>query len=143
MTWLKARAALICLGSIWGALMLLFSLFHIAAYFHDRHYNLDFRDGWQYSLLLIEDILTNVFIGGYFRTTLSSELGNLQLEGSEVGTEAALMVNWGFNKATGEEDHCINAIEPNDKHWFKPWKAIVGVCIFHSTIGFIAWRLFA
>lgn len=88
------------------------------------------------SIWMVSDVLVNVVLSGYHKTTVSSELGNLQLEGSTTGTLCAKVVNLLFKVTVGQDNHCIASIEPEDIHRFNTAKALVGFILFITAVGY-------
>lgn len=133
-TWLKAKIALLVITSIWASLIITMLPLMMMARAYDNAYNLPLKKRWLYSILIAQDILVNCILGGYFRTTISSELGNLQRLDSRTGTECAEFVNWLFRVSVGQENHCIASIEPEDIHLFDVRKAITGAALYLGAI---------
>lgn len=133
--WVKAKLALLCIGFIWGTFIVCFLPTHITAILTDRARAIqDYRLKWHYSILIAEDILTNTALGNYFRTTISSEVGNLARNGSETGHRVRLVIDKGFEVGVGQENHCEASIEKEDKHLLSPRRAIVGFCSFVVSV---------
>lgn len=137
--WVKAKAALLMIGAVWGSLILFMLPLMVAAHFYDKAKGYPMYDRWLYSILIAQDILVNCILGGYFRTTISSELGNLKLKGSKTGTQVANIVDRGFLFFVGQKNHCIASIEPEDRHLFNTRTALAGFTIYSLTVAaFIA-----
>lgn len=129
--WAKAITALLSVGFIWGVLIVLLLPLHLVAVILDKARGFtDFRDTWNYSVLIAEDVLTNTVFGNYFRTTVSSEVGNLARSGSDTGDKMRDVIDYGFKKGVGQDNHCEASIEPNDKHNLEVKRAIVGFISF-------------
>jgi len=138
MKYLKAYLVVIMLILMWGTRifnewvsMIFCVLFDISD--AKERKTRDPETGWLHSKLLAQDVNVNVDCGGYFRTTISSELGELKLKGSEVGTIVAEIVDWFFWKLFKQANHCVGAIEPNDRHIFNPLRMVIGFFIFMSV----------
>ena len=121
---LKARVALLSIFIMWLYLIILDAPYMVWAYFYDKKHKPPPRMGRLHSILLAQDIYVNAQLGGYFRTTISSELGN-QSKSSKSGKLAANVVDYLFEIAGDGPNHCINAIEAEDKHYFNaPYASI-------------------
>jgi len=126
--WIKSQIAILCIAVIWLGLILTNLPLMIVAFLHDRITDkTDKETSWLYNLLVSQDIYVNTILGNYFRTTISSELGNLKRNGSGSGTLAANFVDYLFYLAVKEQNHCMNAIEAEDKHYFKASVAVLGM----------------
>lgn len=140
-TWLKAKTALVVIGLIWGSLIAFMSPLMIAARLYDSRRDEDVKSTWLYSILIAQDILVNCVLGGYFRTTVSSEVGNLRLKGSQTGAEVADFIDWGFRKSTGQLNHCVVSIEAEDRHLVTPSKSLVGASLYLIILSALIWNL--
>lgn len=134
-TYIKASLVIFMLVVMWGTLIFNEWVSMIMAWVFDRtdakvRVKRDPSTGWLHSKLLAQDIMVNVNCGGYFRTTISSELGNLKLQGSETGTIVADVVDLFFIKLFNQYNHCIGAIEPNDRFIFNPFRMVLGFTLF-------------
>lgn len=132
----KAKFFLLLVGLNWGSLIIIMLPFLILCYFYDR-----VREGiqWLYSTLLAQDHVANVIMGGHYLTTISSMLGHLRATGSATGTIAANIVDWGFNVATGEVNHCTNAMQDDDVYKFSARRAIAGTVVYQYSLCLIIW----
>ena len=97
----------------------------------------DRTEGWFGSIFYSTDILVNVILGGYKRTTISAELGHLRLQRSRGGTIAADFVDWCWELVFKEAHHCTLVMETEDKYFFRPFKAIIGAAIYLATYAII------
>ena len=133
MHWLKAIFILGMIFINWAALVLLLLPIHIVSRF-----TLYFTPvKWSYSIFLAEDHLVNSIMGGHFMTTISAEIGNMQVKGSNTGQNVAKVVNWLFYKFTGDgfqKDHCRISIEHDDIFVFNPLIAIIGTLLFQAVV---------
>lgn len=131
MEWLKAKVALMIIFIMWAYLIILDSPYMVYAYLHDRRNKPDTQKGKLHSVLLGQDIYVNTQLGGYFRTTISSELGN-QSKTRKSGKAAAKVVDLLFYIAGDDPNHCVNAIEEEDKHWFNAKYALPSFVLWLS-----------
>ena len=133
--WLKAKLALTIITVLWTTLIFrnLFSLLY--SYKQDKKQGTQLKRGLLYSKVLGQDLYVNTQIGGYFKTTISSELGNQQ-KTSKSGKVAAKIVDWLFELAGDEPNHCSRSIEAEDEHWFDAKQALVdfGLWIINGAI---------
>ena len=134
MEWLKAKIALLIIAVMWLSLIVLNFPYMVYAYVHDRR--LGYSKNKLHSVLLGQDIYINTMLGGFFRTTISSELGN-QSKKSKSGKIAANVVDWLFELAGDGPNHCVNAIESEDKHWFNAGYAIIAFVLWLLPITFL------
>lgn len=123
--------------AIWGSMLIPLAPLLVTAYIFDKFQKKPRKEGWLISLVYVTDILTNVILGGYKRTTISSELGFLRLSGSRGGTMAADFVDFWFVVVFQEIDHCTVAMEKEDKYFFSPFKALIGAATYLTTYYFI------
>ena len=135
--WLQAKISLIAVGLVWGSLIVVMSPLMVVAHSYDKKLNNQLKDRWLYSILIAQDILVNCILGGYFRTTISSEVGNLEKKGNETGIQIAKFINKGFEKFTGQINHCQVSIEAEDKHYVTAPKAITGFTLYTISIAAI------
>lgn len=136
MHWLKAKIALIAVGLTWGSLILIMLPLMIASSIVERKTLRPLKEQWLYSILIAQDQLVNCVFGGYFRTTVSSECGQLKLSGSRTGAEIADFIDWMFS-FVGQTNHCIKSIEPEDRHHVTPQRAVIGFIVYWSSL--VAW----
>ena len=115
----KAYLALLVIPIVWGSMILRQLPLLIVAYLYDRKHKPLPKQGRLYNVLLGQDIYVNTILGGFFRTTVSSELGEQQ-KTRRSGDIAAGVVDWLFILAGDAPGHCANAIEKEDKHLFDP-----------------------
>ena len=128
--YLKAFFGLVVMGSMWGYKIYLNWLPFIVAILSDKMNGRTGEDRIIRSILLADDLKCNSELGGYFRTTLSSEMGALQNRGSDGGTKTALAVNWGFRNTIGQLNHCRASIEKEDIHRFSGQRMVIGFILW-------------
>jgi len=138
MSGLKAKFFLILIGLNWGSLILLSLPLMLVAYCLDRIMGLK----WLYSILLAQDHYTHVMMGGHFLTTISAMLGHLKTIGSQSGTLVSKVVDWGFERTTGQLNHCTASMEEGDDFLFSARRAIVGTLLTQSTHAFIIYAIY-
>jgi hypothetical protein len=135
---LKTALFLLLIGVVWGSMLIpLLPLLLVSLSFDIAQQN-NRKNGWLSSIMFATDITTNTFLGGYKRTTISAELGNLKLNGSRSGTKAADFVDWLWLIIFNEKDHCISAMETEDLYLFTPGKALIGASVYITTYYFLA-----
>lgn len=130
MHWLKAKLSLLLIGAIWGSLIIIMLPLLVIAFIYDKLIKTHSINGWLYSLLIAQDHLTNAILGGHYLTTISALLGHLQLSGSRTGDLVARFVDKGFNIATGEVNHCINAMQSDDVYNWSSSRALLGALTY-------------
>lgn len=130
MHFIKSRFFLLLIGLNWGSFIILMLPLLLIAYLYDKK-----RSGinWLYSILLAQDHLTNAVMGGHFLTTISSMLGYLREQGSRTGTLAANFVDWGFQLAIGQLNHCTESMEEADVYQFSARRAIAGSAFYYAS----------
>lgn len=126
---LKVKFALLVIFIMWVYLIVLDLPYMIHAYLYDKSSSTEHKEGKLHSILLGQDLYVNTQLGGYFRTTISSELGH-QSKRSRSGRLAASVVDWLFELAGDGPNHCVNAIEDEDKHWFDAGFAFKGFTLW-------------
>lgn len=126
---LKAKAGLLLIGLIWGSLIVLMLPLMLLAFAVDKITGVKTKEGWLYSILLAQDHLTHAIIGGYFKTTVSAQLGHMS-DNSKTALLMANFVDWGFKVATGEIGHCKNAMQKEDLFYFSIRKALAGALFY-------------
>jgi hypothetical protein len=131
---LKAKFFLALIAITWGSLIILMLPLLLVAFIYDKQ-----REGikWLYSILLAQDHLVNAIMGGHFLTTISSMLGHLRLEGSSTGKVAADVVDWLFERAIGQNNHCTVAMEDSDVYQFSARRAIAGSACYYISLYFV------
>jgi hypothetical protein len=138
MTRLKAKLFLTLIAINWGSLILIATPLMLVAYCLDRIMKLK----WLYSILLAQDHYTHTIMGGHFLTTISAMLGHLKTVGSQSGTLVAEVVDWGFERATGQIDHCTSSMEAEDDFIFSARRAIAGTLLIQVMHAFIIYALY-
>lgn len=133
----KTALFLILIILVWASLLVASPLLLLVAYIRDKYTGTEPRRGWFGGWFYVTDVATNQILGGFFRTTISSELGNLRLQGSRGGTYAADIVDWFWFKVFKEKDHCVKAMESEDKYLFSPFKALCGATSYLVTYFYI------
>ena len=131
---LKAKFFLAIIAITWGSLIILMLPLLLVAFIYDKQ-----REGikWLYSILLAQDHLTNAIMGGHFLTTISSLLGHLRESGSATGEVAADVVDWLFERAIGQTNHCTVAMEKSDVYQFSARRAIAGSACYYISLYFV------
>jgi hypothetical protein len=134
MYWLKSKIALLLIGAIWGSFIILMLPLMLIAFAYDKTAGTHSARGWLYSLLIAQDHLTNATLGGHYLTTISSLLGHLKQSGSKTGTITARLVDLGFRIATGERNHCVNAMQSDDVYNWSTSRALLGALIYFCGV---------
>ena len=129
---LKANFFLFQIALNWGSLIAIMSLLMIVAAIYDRKTTPKVL--WLKSIALAQDLVTNAIMGGSHRTYISSLLGYLKYEKSRGGTYAANTVDWFWLKIFKEENHCIEAMKPDDVYDFSARRAIAGTVVYWLSL---------
>lgn len=128
---IRAKIALILVMIVWGSLIAKDLLRMVFAFFYDKN-NKDVQ--MLRNTLLTQDYYSNVILGGQHHTYISGLLGHFKLTGSRSGTICANIVDWLFEKLTGEVNHCINAMDENDVYNFSARRALAGFVLYISSL---------
>ncbi len=123
---LKAKFFLALIFINWGSMIIVALPLMVVSFIVDKV----IKSLWLYSLLLAQDHYTHTIMGGHFLTTISAILGHMRLSGSLTGAMMADVVDYLFELATGETNHCVNAIEKDDILIFNPKRAIAGTLLY-------------
>jgi hypothetical protein len=116
----------------WGSLIILTIPFTLFAWAYDRKTTP--KISWLTGVFLVEDLATNLIMGGHHKTYISSLLGHMQTSGSRGGTYAAKIVNLLFYIARKEIDHCKKSMKPGDIYDFSARRAIGGTLAFWLSL---------
>ena len=139
---LKAVMFLLIIVIIWLSLLLVRVPLLLLAFAFDKYDNVARKDGWLAGLFYTTDVDVNKILGGYRRTTISAEIGNLQLKGSSGGMFAASVVNKCWYKLFKEENHCVSVMLEDDKYLFSPFKALCGASVYIAGYFYTAITVF-
>ena len=128
MSEVRAGFFIILIILIWGSMIVVSLPFLFVVLVYDLLVKP--RYSWLQRALLVQDLATNVMLGGDHRTYISSMLGHLQTNGSTGGTYAALFVNYFWNIAFKQKNHCIKAMRSTDIYDFSARRGILGATIY-------------
>ncbi|MGJ8680523.1 hypothetical protein [Paraglaciecola sp.] len=138
MAWIKAIVFLLVIFVMWLALLVIeFASLLIAAspaLTGDKDFQRFVK-----SVLLAEDQLVNRFLGGYWKTTISSEIGAYAIAGSETALRMEIVVNWIFYVTVKQVNHCRASIESDDLHFTPPKVRAVALVGYISSIFTLNW----
>lgn len=135
--WLKAVTLLSIIFVMWTAFVAVqsFSLIVAAIFAYPMpEFRLLLR-----SILLGQDQLINTFLGGYWKTTISSEIGGNAIKGSGTALKMERVVNWIFKFTVNQDNHCRVSIEPDDIHGTPPIVRAVALTGYIASILTLNW----
>lgn len=123
--------------SVWLSLILIMGPFQLATGILSRFWA-PARD-WNYSIWILQDVAVNVIHGGSHKVTVSSKIGWMAIAGYSAMLWMERVVNWIWLTVLNEENHCRNAIEPEDNHRYDKRVTILGLVIYWGIwFGFLA-----
>jgi len=140
MSELKALFFLVQIALNWLSLILMQCLLMLVAAIYDRKTTP--KVSWLKSLALAQDLKVNSIMGGSHRTYISSLLGYLKLTRSRGGTYAANVVDWFWLRIFKEENHCINAMKPDDVYDFSARRAIAGTVVYWLSLSLFGYLVY-
>jgi hypothetical protein len=137
---LKANFFLFQIALNWLSLIAIMSLLMIVSALYDRKTTP--KVSWSKSIALAQDLMVNAIMGGSHRTYISSLLRYLKLTGSRGGTHAANFVDWLWLKIYKEENHCVEAMKPDDVYDFSARRAIAGTLVYWLSLGLFGYLVY-
>jgi hypothetical protein len=115
-TWLKAKILLVAIALVWGFLILAMLPYQLVVTLLGWAYRGSYAD-YSYGVWIAQDQLVNAIFGGNPDVTVSSKVGWLKKNGSKTAAAMAVVIDWMFYVAVGQENHCIESIEYDEEHY--------------------------
>lgn len=112
---IRAKLLLLSIALTWGALIILMSPFQLPVTLLGA-LGEPFKR-YRYGIWIAQDQFVNVIHGGNPDVTVSSKIGYMAAQGSKTATAMAVVVDWLFKKAVGQENHCAVSIEHDEEHY--------------------------
>lgn len=115
-TWLKAKILLVAVALVWGFLIVVSLPYLLPVTLLGWRYRGAYAK-YSYGVWIGQDQLVNAVFGGNPDVTVSSKVGYLKQEGSKTAAAMAVVIDWLFYVAVGQENHCVESIEYDEEHY--------------------------